>query len=64
MSVTKAKLLLLNLGVTQQKIAEKAGVTQGYVSRCVNLRHPASKKVRKAARELIGVDPWEQANVR
>jgi len=59
MGITRPKLLLLNLGVTQDQIAEKAGVTQGYISRCVNLQHSVSEKVRKATEELCGVDPWD-----
>lgn len=41
------------LGIEQREIAARAGVDEGYVSRCVSGRKPTSRKVRDAAEALL-----------
>jgi transcriptional regulator with XRE-family HTH domain len=55
----KIKILLMDLGITQKELAERAGIPRPYVNLIVNGRLMPSDTQRVAIAGALGKDPQE-----
>ena len=57
---TRTKIELFLRGIPQRRVAEVANVDYAYVNRCVNGKQKPSEKVRRAVKEVVGLDLFEE----